>query len=65
MMWFKVWLETPDAFFDWLGEARKAFAGFSETIRQERFGGRVSAAWRTFNTYWKSNRSISERMSRR
>jgi hypothetical protein len=26
-MWFKVWLETPDAFFDWL-EARKASPDF-------------------------------------
>jgi hypothetical protein len=27
--WFRIWLETPDAFFDWL-EVRKASAGFRE-----------------------------------
>jgi hypothetical protein len=27
--WFRIWLETPDAFFDWL-EVRKASAEFSE-----------------------------------
>ena len=27
MQWFKVWLDTPDAFFDWL-EARKAAPDF-------------------------------------
>ncbi len=30
--WFKIWLETPDAFFDWL-ELRKQSPGF-----QQRFG---------------------------
>ena len=30
--WFRIWLETPDAFFDWL-EVRKASAEF-----RERFG---------------------------
>jgi hypothetical protein len=37
MQWFKVWLETPDAFFDWL-EVRKASADF-----QSRFANRASA----------------------
>jgi hypothetical protein len=37
MMWFKVWLDTPDAFFDWL-EARKASPDF-----QRRFAKRASA----------------------
>ena len=37
MMWFKVWLETPDAFFDWL-EARKAAPDF-----QRRFAKSASA----------------------
>ncbi len=37
MMWFKVWLETPDAFFDWL-EARKASPDF-----QLRFARSASA----------------------
>jgi hypothetical protein len=37
MMWFKVWLETPDAFFDWL-EARKASPDF-----QRRFARSASA----------------------
>jgi hypothetical protein len=37
MMWFKVWLETPDAFFDWL-EARKASPDF-----QRRFAKSASA----------------------
>jgi hypothetical protein len=32
MQWFKVWLDTPDAFFDWL-EVRKASPDF-----QRRFG---------------------------
>ena len=27
MQWFKVWLETPDAFFDWL-EVRKSSPDF-------------------------------------
>jgi hypothetical protein len=27
--WFRIWLETPDAFFDWL-EVRKASPGFRE-----------------------------------
>jgi hypothetical protein len=27
--WFRIWLETPDAFFDWL-EVRKASPEFSE-----------------------------------
>ncbi len=34
MRWFKIWLETPDAFFDWL-ELRKQSPEF-----QERFGAR-------------------------
>jgi len=33
MQWFKVWLDTPDAFFDWL-EVRKASPDF-----QKRFAG--------------------------
>ena len=37
MKWFKVWLETPDAFFDWL-EARKASPDF-----QRRFAKSASA----------------------
>src|SRR6202166_3766108 len=37
MQWFKVWLETPDAFFDWL-EARKASPDF-----QRRFAKSASA----------------------
>ena len=37
MQWFKVWLDTPDAFFDWL-EVRKVFAGFPEALREERIG---------------------------
>jgi hypothetical protein len=31
--WFRIWLETPDAFFDWL-ELRKQSPDF-----QARFGG--------------------------
>src|SRR5713226_7100369 len=34
MHWFKIWLDTPDAFFDWL-ELRKQSAEF-----QQRFAGR-------------------------
>jgi len=37
MQWFKVWLDTPDAFFDWL-EVRKASPDF-----QRRFAGSASA----------------------
>jgi hypothetical protein len=37
MQWFKVWLDTPDAFFDWL-EARKASPDF-----QRRFAKSASA----------------------
>src|ERR1039458_8285408 len=37
MQWFKVWLETPDAFFEWL-EARKASPDF-----QRRFAKSSSA----------------------
>lgn len=37
MQWFRIWLETPDAFFDWL-EARKAAPDF-----QRRFAKRASA----------------------
>jgi hypothetical protein len=37
MQWFKVWLETPDAFFDWL-EVRKASPDF-----QKRFAKSASA----------------------
>jgi len=37
MQWFKVWLETPDAFFDWL-EVRKTSPGF-----QKRFAKSTSA----------------------
>lgn len=37
MEWFRIWLETPDAFFDWL-EARKASPDF-----QRRFAKRASA----------------------
>jgi hypothetical protein len=37
MQWFKVWLDTPDAFFDWL-EVRKASPDF-----QQRFAGNASA----------------------
>ena len=61
MQWFKVWLETPDAFFDWL-EVRKVFAGFPEAVRQERVGGCLSARWPICITCWKSSRSIWARM---
>jgi len=37
MQWFKVWLDTPDAFFDWL-EVRKASPDF-----QKRFADSASA----------------------
>jgi hypothetical protein len=37
MQWFKVWLETPDAFFDWL-EVRKSSPDF-----QKRFAKSASA----------------------
>jgi hypothetical protein len=37
MQWFKVWLDTPDAFFDWL-EVRKASPDF-----QKRFAQNASA----------------------
>jgi len=37
MQWFKVWLDTPDAFFDWL-EVRKASPDF-----QRRFARNASA----------------------
>jgi hypothetical protein len=37
MQWFKVWLETPDVFFDWL-EARKVSPDF-----QKRFAKSASA----------------------
>ena len=37
MQWFQVWLDTPDAFFDWL-EARKGTPDF-----QRRFAKRASA----------------------
>ena len=37
MQWFQVWLETPDAFFDWL-EVRKASPDF-----QKRFAKGMSA----------------------
>jgi hypothetical protein len=37
MQWFKVWLDTPDAFFDWL-EVRKASPDF-----QKRFAKSMSA----------------------
>ena len=37
MQWFKVWLETPAAFFDWL-EVRKSSPDF-----QRRFAKRASA----------------------
>jgi hypothetical protein len=37
MQWFKVWLDTPDAFFDWL-EARKSSPDF-----QRRFAKSASA----------------------
>jgi len=37
MQWFKVWLDTPDAFFDWL-EVRKASSDF-----QKRFADSASA----------------------
>jgi hypothetical protein len=37
MQWFKIWLDTPDAFFDWL-EARKASPDF-----QRRFAKSASA----------------------
>lgn len=35
--WFRIWLETPDAFFDWL-DLRKQSPDY-----QQRFGGDVSA----------------------
>jgi hypothetical protein len=38
MQWFKIWLETPETFFDWL-ELRKQSPDY-----QRRFGGRVAAA---------------------
>ena len=37
MQWFKVWLDTPDAFFDWL-EVRKSSPDF-----QKRFAKSASA----------------------
>jgi hypothetical protein len=37
MQWFQIWLDTPDAFFDWL-EARKASPEF-----QKQFAKRFSA----------------------
>jgi hypothetical protein len=37
MQWFKVWLETPDAFFDWL-DVRKTSPDF-----QKRFAKSASA----------------------
>lgn len=37
MQWFKIWLDTPDAFFDWL-ELRKQSADF-----RERFAERAPA----------------------
>ncbi len=37
MQWFKVWIETPNAFFDWL-EVRKASPDF-----QRRFAKSASA----------------------
>jgi hypothetical protein len=37
MQWFKVWLDTPDAFFDWL-EVRKSSSDF-----QRRFAKRAAA----------------------
>ena len=37
MEWFRIWLETPDAFFDWL-EARKTSPDY-----QRRFAKRASA----------------------
>ena len=37
IQWFQIWLETPDAFFDWL-EARKTSPDF-----QRRFAKRASA----------------------
>jgi hypothetical protein len=36
--WFRIWLETPDAFFDWL-DLRKQSPDY-----QQRFGGDLSAA---------------------
>ena len=36
--WFRVWLETPEAFFDWL-ELRKRSPDFLE-----RFGGKIQPA---------------------
>jgi hypothetical protein len=33
MQWFKVWLDTPDAFFDWL-EVRKASPDFQRRFTQ-------------------------------
>ncbi len=38
LQWFKIWLETPETFFDWL-ELRKQSPDF-----QRRFGGRTAAA---------------------
>lgn len=37
MQWFKIWLETPEAFFDWL-DLRKQSPDF-----QKRFGDRAAA----------------------
>jgi hypothetical protein len=36
--WFRIWLETPETFFDWL-DVRKRSPDF-----QRRFGSRASAA---------------------
>jgi hypothetical protein len=33
MQWFKVWLETPDAFFDWL-EVRKTSPDFQKRFKK-------------------------------
>lgn len=38
LQWFRIWLETPEAFFDWL-EVRKASPDY-----QRRFGGRNASA---------------------
>lgn len=49
--WFKIWLETPDIFWDWLA-LRKRTAEFqeafgSETVRESKLGDRDAAGSET------------------
>ncbi len=39
--WFRIWLETPDAFFNWL-DVRKASPAFQRTVWRARRGGGVA-----------------------